>query len=111
MGITVICRSTFLWGPFRYGRTCDHGAAQGVVPALEKIVVAIRKRCRKARIIVRGDSGFGREEIMAWCEGQPQVYYCLGLAKNSVLVERLALALADARARRCLCGAASVRGF
>jgi hypothetical protein len=82
-----------------------------VVPALEKIVAAIRKRCRKARIIVRGDNGFGREEIMAWCEGQREVYYCLGLAKNSVLVEKLALALADARARRCLCGAASVRVF
>src|ERR1022692_784993 len=49
-----------LWAQLR---TSDHGAAQGVVPALEKIVVAIRKRCRKARIIVRGDSGFGREEI------------------------------------------------
>jgi hypothetical protein len=97
-----------LWAQLR---TSDHGAAQGVVPALEKIVAAIRKRCRKARIVVRGDSGFSREEIMAWCEGQPEVYYCLGLAKNSVLVEKLALALADARARRCLSGAPSVRVF
>ncbi len=49
---------------------------------------------------------------MAWCERQPPVvYYCLGLAKNSVLIEKLALALADARARRCLSGAASVRVF
>ena len=30
---------------------------------------------------------------------QPVVYYCLGLAKNRVLIEKLALALADARAR------------
>ena len=97
-----------LWAQLR---TSDHDAAQGVVPALEKIVAAIRKRCRKARIIVRGDSGFGREEIMAWCEGQSEVYYCLGLAKNAVLVEELGLALADARARRCLCGARSVRVF
>ena len=98
-----------LWAQLR---TSDHSAAEGVVPALEKIVAAIRQRCRKARIIVRGDSGFGREEIMAWCEGQqPGVYYCLGLAKNSVLVEKLAGALADARARRCLSGAAQVRVF
>jgi len=48
---------------------------------------------------------------MAWCEGQPEVYYCLGLAKNAVLIEKLGLALADARARRCLCGAPSVRVF
>jgi len=92
-------------------RTSDHSAAQGVVPALEKIVAAIRKRGRQARIMVRGDSGFGWEELRAWCEGQFQVYYWLGLAKNSVLVEKLALALADARARRCRCGAVSVRVF
>jgi hypothetical protein len=39
------------------------------------------------------------------------VYYCLGLAKNSVLIEKLAGALADARARRYLSGAARVRVF
>ncbi len=80
--------------------------------ALEKIVPAIRKRCRWARIIIRGDSGFCREEILAWCERQaPVVYYCLGLAKNSVLVERLGPALADAQARRCLTGTAGARVF
>ena len=97
-----------LWAQLR---TADHDAAHGVVPALEKIVAAIRKRCPEARIIVRGDSGFGREEIMAWCESQREVYYCLGLAKNSVLIEKLGPALALARARMCLSGAASVREF
>jgi hypothetical protein len=97
-----------LWAQLR---TADHDAAHGVVPALEKIVAAIRCRCPKVRIIVRGDSGFGREEIMAWCEGQTEVYYCLGLAKNSVLIEKLGPALAWARARHCLTGAASVREF
>ncbi len=48
---------------------------------------------------------------MAWCEGQQAVYYCLGLAKNSVLVERLSPALVGARMRWCLCGAANVREF
>jgi hypothetical protein len=97
-----------LWGQLR---TADHEAAYGAVPALEKIVAAVRKRCRRARIIVRGDSGFCREEIMAWCESQPQVYYCLGLAKNSVLIEKLGAAMAQARARHCLTGASSVREF
>jgi len=98
-----------LWAQLR---TSDQGAAEGVVPALEKIVAAIRRRCRRARIIVRGDSGFCQEEILAWCERQqPVVYYCLGLAKNNVLIETLAGALADARARRCLSGAASARVF
>jgi hypothetical protein len=97
-----------LWAQLR---TAEHEAAHGVVPALEKIVAALRKRCRRARVIVRGDSGFGREEIMGWCESQPGVYYCLGLAKNSVLIEKLGPALAQARARHCLSGAASVREF
>ena len=96
-----------LWAQLR---TSDQDAASGVVPALEKMVAAIRQRCRKARIIVRGDSGFCREEIMAWCEGKPEVYYCLGLAKNPVLIEQLRPALAEARTRHCLCGA-SVRVF
>ena len=56
-----------LWAQLR---TSDQDGADGVVAALEKIVAAIRQRCRRARIIVRGDSGFGREEIMAWCESQ-----------------------------------------
>lgn len=60
---------------------------------------------------VRGDSGFCREEIMVWSEGQPEVDYCLGLAKNPVLIEQLEPALAEARARWCLTGAESVRVF
>jgi hypothetical protein len=83
-----------------------------VAAALARIVAAIRQRCRRARIIVRGDSGFCREELLAWRARQtPVVYYCLGLAKNSVLVERLGPTLAGAQARRCLTGAANVRGF
>jgi hypothetical protein len=96
-----------LWAQLR---TSDQDAAAGVVPALEKMVAAIRQRCRRARIIVRGDSGFCREEIMAWCEGQKEVYYCLGLAKNSVLIGKLGPALTDACLRYCLSGA-SVRVF
>lgn len=97
-----------LWAQLR---TADHEAAHGVVPALEKIVAALRKRCPKAKIIVRGDSGFCREEIMVWCEAQPEVYYCLGLAKNSVLIAKLEPALIDARMRYCLSGASGTRTF
>jgi len=104
----VLAGDVVLWAQLR---PSDADAADGVVAALEKIVAAIRRRCPQARIVVRGDSGFCREEIMRWCEGQWEVYYCLGLAKNSVLIERLEPALADARARRCLTGAASARAF
>src|SRR5215203_3502250 len=93
-----------LWAQLR---TADHGAAHQVVPALEKIVAAIRQRCPRARILLRADSGFCNEEIMAWCEGHKEIYYCLGLGKNSVLIEKLGLALARARAQHCLCGTAT----
>jgi hypothetical protein len=96
-----------LWAQLR---TSDQDAAHGVVAALEKIVAAIRKRCKRARLILRGDSGFCRPEILSWCEAHG-VYYGLGLQKNSVLIEQLQPALAQARARRCLSGAPSVRVF
>jgi hypothetical protein len=96
-----------LWAQLR---TADRGADHGVVPALEKIVAAIRQRCPKARIIVRGDSGFSRDEIMAWCEAQPEVYYCFGMIKNAVLLRNLCPTMAQARARHCLSGG-TVRVF
>lgn len=75
-----------LWAQLR---TSDGDAARGAVEALTKIVPAIRARCPKARIIIRADSGFCRHEIMTWCESQtPVVFYCLGLARNSRLVEQ-----------------------
>lgn len=97
-----------LWAQLR---KADHGAAHGVVPVLEKIVAAVRRRCKQARIIFRADSGFGHDDLMSWCESQSEVYYCLGLQQNSVLVGRTQQALADARARRCLSGAAAARAF
>ncbi len=96
-----------LWAQLR---TSDRDAADGVVAALAKIIPALRRRCKRARIIVRADSGFCREEILAWCEAHG-VHYCLGLFKNPVLIGRLQPALADARARRCLTGAAGARVF
>ena len=104
----VFCGDVPLWAQLR---TADQDGAAGTVPALEKIVAAIRKRSPQTRVIVRGDSGFCREEIMVWCEGQREVYYCVGLAKNSVLIENLQSALADARTRHCLTGAPSTRVF
>ena len=70
-------------------RDAKRDASRGTVEALRKITCAIRKRFgRKVPIIVRADSGFAREEIMAWCEDNG-VYYCLGLARNKRLSARL----------------------
>src|ERR1700693_1046416 len=96
-----------LWAQLR---TSDGDAARGAVEALEKIVPALRKRCPKAKIIVRADSGFCREEIMAWCEAQSEVYYCLGLARNSRLRDLLDHKFARVRELAILCGGVA-RGF
>lgn len=84
-------------------RTADGDAARGTTEALTAIVSEIRKRCPRARIIVRADSGFCREELMAWCEAHG-VFYVLGLARNERLLTLLAPALVRARERACLCG-------
>jgi hypothetical protein len=88
-------------------RCLPKAAAEIVVDldALEKIVAALRPRCRQARIIVRGDSGFCREKILAWCGRQnPVVYHCPGRAKNSVLVEHLGPTMAGTDLARATAG-------
>lgn len=97
-----------LWAALRPG-DADAGF-DGVLDALAAMVAAIRKRCHRARIIVRGDSAFAREATLAWCEAHG-VYFCVGLAPNARLLAEVAGTLADARARRCLSGAPSARAF
>ncbi len=104
----VIAGDVVLWARLR---TDENHTGADVVAALEQIVPAIRRRCRKARLIIRGDSGHCRPEIMEWCEAQSEVYYCLGLQQNPRLVERLGPAMGEARLRQCLCGGVSVRVF
>jgi hypothetical protein len=78
-------------------------ASKGTVEALEKIVPAVRRRCPNAVIIVRADSGFCREDIMAWCEAN-NVFYTFGLACNSRLIAYLEPAMFRARLKACLTG-------
>jgi hypothetical protein len=87
-------------------RMADNDASYGTVAELERIIPHIRAAWPQVRILVRGDSGFCREEIMAWCEAHG-VDYLFGLAKNSRLVEALGPALADAHARYLQTGVAA----
>lgn len=87
-------------------RTADNDAAHGTVAELERIIPQIRAAWPQVRILLRADSGFCREEIMAWCEAHA-VDYLFGLAKNSRLVEALGPALADAQARYLQTGVAA----
>lgn len=80
------CGSIPLWAQLR---GAQRDASEGTVQALEKIVPVIRRRFgRKVQIVVRADSGFAREAIMAWCE-KHRVDYCFGLQRNSRLQARL----------------------
>jgi hypothetical protein len=79
-------------------RSAGIDAAAGVVEELARIVAQIRQRWPYVRILVRADSGFGREELMAWCEASG-VDYLLGLQKNSRLVGEIEGELARAEAK------------
>ena len=72
--------------------------AAGSVEELQRIVKQIRSAWPQVRIIVRGDSGFCREELMAWCEAE-DVDYLLGLAKNERLKAEIQDPMAEAEAR------------
>lgn len=87
-------------------RPSNMDASAGTVRVLKRLVKAIRARFPKVRIILRGDSGFARETIMAWCEANG-VYYVLGLAKNARLNQIIGEAMDRAKMRSCLTGVAA----
>ena len=76
-------------------RVSNQDAAAGGVAELHRIVAQIREAWPEVRIIVRGDSGFCRDELMSWCE-ENGVDYVLGLARNERLRERIDEAMQQA---------------
>src|SRR5947209_6786173 len=70
-------------------------AAAGAVQEVARIVAQIRRRWPHVRILLRADSGFAREELMAWCEANG-VYFLFGLQKNDRLIAEMASELARA---------------
>src|SRR6202049_4201677 len=65
-------------------RVASIDAADGAVEEVARIVAHIRERWPHVRILVRADSGFAREELMAWCEANG-VHFLFGLAQNERL--------------------------
>jgi Transposase DDE domain group 1 len=80
-------------------RPANIDGAAGSVAEVERVVGQIRSRWPAVEIILRADSGFAREGLMAWCEANG-VEYVFGLAKNARLQEAIGAELAEAR-RRC----------
>jgi hypothetical protein len=62
-------------------QTADQDGARHAVEELERIVARIRAAWPAVRFTVRGDSGFCRDEIFAWCEAN-DVDYVIGVARN-----------------------------
>jgi hypothetical protein len=78
-------------------RRADIDAAAGAVEEVARIVAQLRRQWPQVRILLRGDSGFARDELMAWCEAHG-VDFLFGLARNARLQAALAAELAAARA-------------
>jgi hypothetical protein len=76
-------------------RPANIDASAGSLAEIRRIVEQIRERWPEVRIILRGDSGFCRNELMSWCE-QHRVDYVFGFARNERLRALVAEALAAA---------------
>lgn len=84
-------------------RRANIDASAGAVEEAGRIVAAICKRWPRVRILLRADSGFAREALMAWCEAN-RVDYLFGLARNARLETEIAAELAEAAAESAATG-------
>ena len=87
-------------------RPSNIDASAGCGEEVQRLVVQIRQAWPAVKITLRGDSGFCRDELMAWCE-QNQVDYALGLAKNERLKAEITEELEQARQRYAETGKAA----
>lgn len=89
-------------------RTANQDAAAGSLAEVARIVERLRARRPGARILVRADSGFCRDELLAWCEDN-RVDYVVGLARNERLGAMIEPELAEAAAEQAATGRAARR--
>jgi hypothetical protein len=77
-------------------RPANIDASAGSVEEIARIVAQIRARWSQTRIILRADSGFARDALMAWCEANG-IDFIFGLARNVRLSRAIGAELAEAR--------------
>jgi hypothetical protein len=70
-----------------YLRPAKKDAALHAGAVLKLLVGRLRQAWPGVRILLRGDSGFCRPRLLAWCE-RHRVEYLVGIAGNSRLLER-----------------------
>ena len=82
----VFCGEQLLVG---YLRRSNIDGAQHAWAILALLVKRLRQAWPQVRIIFRGDSGFCRRRMLAWCE-RNDVGYIVGLARNERVLARIA---------------------
>ena len=78
-------------------RRSNIDASAGAVEELSRLIGRIRARWPRVRILLRGDSGFCREALMAWAEAN-RVDYVFGLARNERLGAEIEAEMKQAQA-------------
>jgi hypothetical protein len=76
-------------------RPSNIDASAGAADEVARIVARVRQVWPRVQIVLRADSAFAREELMAWCEAN-RVDYVFGLARNPRLIAELEADLAGA---------------
>jgi hypothetical protein len=84
-------------------RRANIDACAGATEEIARIVAQIRRSWPRVEILLRADSGFARDELMAWCEDN-SVDYVFGLARNTRLLAEIEAALAGAAAEHTAIG-------
>lgn len=77
---------------------------------LRRLLREIRRHWPNTRITIRGDSHYGRPEVMDWCEAE-DIRYVFGLSGNDVLVRLVEPAADDVRVRRAEADAPLLRRY
>ena len=77
---------------------------------LRRLVGRIRTHWPNTRLTIRGDSHYGRPEVMAWCDAH-SVDYIFGLGTNAVLRRLIEPAADDVRVRRAEAQAPVLRRY
>src|SRR3974390_2251700 len=80
-------------------RPSNMDASAGSREEVERLVRQIRKAWPHTQIILRADSGFCREELMAWCE-KHAVDYLFGFARNPRLRRKIPQEMRQAKKKK-----------
>jgi len=90
----ILCAGRPLFAQLRPGGADPAGDVTG---PLGRVIARLRREWPWLKVLVRADSAYAREELMAWCKDN-DVDYVIGLARNSRLAERIQWQLDDAAA-------------